>query len=225
MIWLVLVAVVFVGGGAWFVAKSMMTRVIVAVVGLVAVGIYFWVGKPNMPDDPLEGRIAVIEAKFKTDPASLNGAEMMAYAEQKARDEPDNPGPHLAIGSLLEMSGQTDQALAAYQDALRRDPNEIETIKRLANLRFKSTGEIDEYTAALYREAYRQLPTEYQYGFFAGVGDWLAGKKADAEAIWADVEAKTPKDDDRRTMFDVMRKQFGIGESPAEAPKGPKTPG
>ena len=61
MIWLVLVAVVFVAGGAWFIAKSMKTRAIVLVAGLAAVGTYWLLGKPDMHDEPLDGRLVDIE--------------------------------------------------------------------------------------------------------------------------------------------------------------------
>jgi len=115
--------------------------------------------------------------------------------------------------------------LLAYESALRRDPNELEAIKKLANLRFQMTGTIDESTAALYHEWFKREPNELHIGFFAGMGDWLAGRKTEAEAIWADVEARTPKDDPRRQMYVAMRQQFGVDAAPQNGPEGQKPPG
>jgi cytochrome c-type biogenesis protein CcmH len=221
LIWLVIVAAVFVGGGAWLAARDWRTRGIVAAVGAAAVAGYWLIGKPDMRDAPLAGRLVEIE---KIDPSSLNGAQLMALAQKRAQEEPQNPGPHLAIGVLMEMAGQPNEAMLAYESALRRDPNELEAIKRLANLRFQTSGTIDEATSALYHEWFAREPNELHIGFFAGMGDWLAGRKAEAQAIWADVEARTPTDDPRRQMYAALREQFGVDAGQQGQREVPKTP-
>ena len=62
MIWLALVAAVFVIGGAWFVAGTLRTRLIVAGLGIASVATYWLVGHPDMGDRPLDRRLAAIEA-------------------------------------------------------------------------------------------------------------------------------------------------------------------
>ena len=62
MTWIVIVAVVFVAGGAWFVSRSMKVRAMVAAAGVAAVAGYFLLGKPAMHDRPLEQRLAEIES-------------------------------------------------------------------------------------------------------------------------------------------------------------------
>jgi cytochrome c-type biogenesis protein CcmH/NrfG len=222
LIWILVVAVVFVAGGAWFVSRSMAVRGIVAAAGVAAVAAYWLLGKPAMHDNPLDQRLTEIE-KLSTD--KLDGAQLMALAQKRAHEEPNNPGPHIAMGVLMEMAERPNEALLAYESALRRDPNELEAIKRLANLRFQTTGTIDEVTSALYHEWFKREPDQVHIGFFAGMGDWLAGRKAQAETIWADVEARTPKDDPRRQMYAAMRQQFGVHAAPKSAPEGQKPPG
>ena len=82
MIWLIVVAVVFVAGGAWFVSRSMMVRGIVAAAGVAAIAGYWLLGKPAMHDIPLDQRLAEIE-KLSTD--QLNGAQLMALAQRRAQ--------------------------------------------------------------------------------------------------------------------------------------------
>lgn len=221
MIWLIVVAVVFVGGGALLAAREWKMRGVVAAIGLAAVTAYWFIGKPDMHDEPLEGRLEEIE---KADPGKLNGAQLMALAQKRAQQDPGNPAPHIAMGMLMEMASQPNEAVLAYELALRRDPHQLEAIKRLANLRFQMTGTIDEATSALYHEWFKREPEEVHIGFFAGMGDWLAGRKAEAEKIWADVEARTPKGDPRRQMYAALRQQFGVDAGPQTKPEGQKPP-
>ena len=63
MIWLILVALVFVGGGSYLVAKTWRTRGIVFFAGLIAAASYIMLGKPDMPDDPLQARLEQLAKK------------------------------------------------------------------------------------------------------------------------------------------------------------------
>lgn len=219
MIWILVVAVVFVAGGAWFVSRSMMVRGVVAAAGVAAVAGYWLLGKPAMHDRPLEQRLAEIE-KLSTD--KLDGAQLMALAQKRAHEEPNNPGPHIAMGVLMEMAGQPNEAMMAYEAALRRAPAEVEVISRLADLRFKMTGDVDAATSALYHEWFKQRPDELRVGYLAGIGDWKAGRKEEAERIWADVEARTPQGDPRRGMYKALREMFGVDPPPPGTPQTPQ---
>lgn len=221
MIWLIVVAVVFVGGGAWLVARDWRTRGIVAAVGVAAVAAYWVIGKPGMPDDPLAGQIAHIEEIAKTNPESLNAAQLMALAQKRAHDDPKSPMPHWIIGEIMAASGRPNEAMLAFEAALRRDPTHLPTIRDLADLRFRTTTQVDEYTSALYHEWYRQEPNEVRAGFLAGLGDWVAGRKDEARKIWADVEARTPADDPVRAMFTALKRKYGVDAAPAQPDKPP----
>jgi len=193
-------------------------------VGLAAVGTYFLLGKSNMADEPLKARIAQIQKQWdEQGPQTLSADQIMALAEEKAREEPNNPGPHLAIGTLLEIAGRPQEAMMAYESALRRSPDEIEAIKKLADLRFKMTQEVDPVTTALYAEWYRREPDQLRAGYLAGIGTWLEGKKTEAEAIWADVEAKSPPAP-VRGMYLALRQAYGIDPAPAAPAVPPSKP-
>jgi cytochrome c-type biogenesis protein CcmH/NrfG len=222
LIWLVLVAVVFVAGGAWLVARSMLTRGIVLFAGLAAAGAYMLLGRPFMHDEPLSGRLAEIEKQAREKPETMTAAQLMALAQERAQEKPKDPMPHWLMGEILEASGQGNEAVLAYEAALRRDPAHLPTIKDLADLRFKMTGQVDAATSVLYHQVYSAEPTNIRAGYMAAIGDWVAGRKDEAKALFAEIDAKTPKDGPYPQMFAALRQMFGIDPP---APDAPKTPG
>ncbi|MDP3492281.1 MAG: hypothetical protein Q8R82_04150 [Hyphomonadaceae bacterium] len=210
MIWLVLVAVVFVAGGTWLVAKSMRTRAVVLVAGLAAVGVYWMLGRPDLPDDPLEGRIESIEELAKRDPESMRVDQVIALAQKRALENPQDPAPHWIMGKMLEASNNPQGALLAYESALRRDPTNIDVVADLADLRFKMSGQVDTATTQLYQQAFEARPDNLRIGYLAGIGLWLQGKKDEAEAMWAGIDAKASETGPERQMFAALRQMFGI---------------
>jgi cytochrome c-type biogenesis protein CcmH/NrfG len=221
LIWLIGVAVVFVVGGAWFVSRSMLVRGIVAAVGVVAVAAYWFLGKPDMRDAPLAGRLAEIESQARENPESMTPMQLMALLGQRAQENPDDPTPHMYMGKLLQDADRPTEALLAYESALRRDPANLETLRELPDLRFQMTGEVDPATTALYHQWYRLEPEQLRAGYMAGLGDWLTGKKTEAEALWAEIEAKTPEGDPRRQMFTALRQAYGVDPAPPDQAQPP----
>jgi cytochrome c-type biogenesis protein CcmH/NrfG len=238
LIWLILVAVVFVAGGTWLVAKSMPMRLSVLALGVAGVGAYWFIGHPGMSDQPLEARLAEVEEMIRTAPERLNEKQAIALAERRAREEPTDATAHMLIARMYESLAQKAQAegmqlaqggdeLAAaeqaavmqesllkaeeaYTESLRRNPNNPEVIAELADLRFKTTGEVDERTTRLYQAAFQASPDRFRYGYLAGIGLWLQGKKPEAEALWADIDARAPAEGPERQMFAALRQMFGI---------------
>lgn len=221
MIWLVVVAVVFVAGGAWFVAKSMRTRVIVLLTGIAAAAGYLLLGRPSMHDEPLSGRLHEIEELARTSPDKMTAAQLMALAQERAQKAPNDPMPHWIMGEILEASGQANQAMLAFEAALRRDPDHVPTAKSLADLRFKTSGQIDEATTMLYHQVYRAEPDNLRAGYMAGIGDWLAGRQDEARALLAQIDAKTPKDGPYPQMFAALRQMFGVDAPSSSAEPNP----
>jgi cytochrome c-type biogenesis protein CcmH/NrfG len=242
LIWLVLVAVVFVAGGTWLVAKTIQTRLIVAALGVAGIGAYWFIGHPDMSDRPLDVRLAEIEEMIRTTPEKLDEHQAIAVAESRARKEPTDPTAHMLIGRMYESLAQKAQADGmrlvqggdenaaaeqaavmqeslmkaeeAYSESLRRNPNNPEVIADLADLRFKTTGEVDERTTRLYQAAFQANPNQFRYGYLAGIGLWLQGKKAEAEALWADIDTRAPPGGPERGMFAALRQMFGIDQPP-----------
>jgi cytochrome c-type biogenesis protein CcmH/NrfG len=182
-------------------------------------------GKPYMHDEPLSGRLAEIEKQAKENPETMTAAQLMALAQERAQKAPNDPMPHWIMGEILEASGQTNEAMLAFESALRRDPNHLPTIKNLADLRFKASGQVDEATSILYHQVYKAEPNNLRAGYMAAIGDWVAGRQDQAKALMTEIDAKTPKDGPYPQMFAALRQMFGIDPFPPAAPVAPNKPG
>jgi cytochrome c-type biogenesis protein CcmH/NrfG len=310
LIWLILVALVFVGGGSYLVAKTWTTRGIVFFAGVVAALSYIMLGKPDMPDDPLQARLEQLAKKPEAD---LSGVEYLAIQEQRLKNSPNDPEPHKKIGDLyaaagrpqdamqsysaaltrdpnykpaldaisalqFQVSGEVDQATrdrlpeirqlaqtnpesltavqfmalleervsqapddskayqmmgkllasvgqvekaeAAYREVLKRDDRNVEVLADLADMRFKSSKlKIDAETSDLYHRAYKLDPANLRVGYMAGIGDWVAGKQAEARKQLAEIDARTPEGSPYPQMFAALRQMFGIDPAPPVPPK------
>ncbi len=228
MIWIAIAAALVLAAGILFLARTTRSRLIIAVAGVAAIGGYWFMGKPGMPDEPLSSRVQTLETEFKKAPESLTPEQILAVAQRSAQERPKEPGPHVAMGVIFEQAGRPNEAIMAYQAALRRDPNFVPAMTRLADLLFKmSEGKFDAPMTQLYHRAFELDPTDLRIGYFAAVGDWQAGKKAEAEAQFAKIEAQTADGDPRRQMFKAMREAFASDKPPAEPPSQTpaKTPG
>lgn len=242
MIWILLVALVFVGGGAWMVARTLQTRVIVGALGVVAVAAYWFIGHPNMADEPLEARLERIETQIRTNPEGVDARAVIAVVEQKIRERPDDPTGYLLVARtyksldgesqmnavrLSEAGDQqgagreaanaqdsTEKAEQAFVEYLRRGGSDPVAMGELADLRFTRTTDVDEFTTTLYQSAFAANPEQVRLGFLAGIGLWKQGQKAEAEALWADVDKRTPPEAPIRQMYAAMRQMFGVDTAP-----------
>jgi cytochrome c-type biogenesis protein CcmH len=208
LIWIILVAVVVVIGGSWLVAKSMRTRAVVFVAALLAVGGYAVVGKPNKPDLPLSGRIEELEQQAKKTPENITPDQIMAIAERRSKEHPKDPQPHYIMGVLLKGTGKPNEAMLAFESALRRDPKFVPAMVALADLLFESGDVVTADAQRLYQEAFTLQPADLRLGYMTGVGDWQAGKKDEAEKLWASLDARATAGD--KTLEGVANDLFSV---------------
>jgi cytochrome c-type biogenesis protein CcmH len=219
MIWILLTGAAATAAGAWLFARTLVSRLVIAGAGAAGLIGYIALGQPDQPDQPLSARVAELEAQAATNAESLTGDQVMAILQERARRDPADPMPHKFMGDLMAQVGRGQEAMLAYQAALRRDPNNLEAIKALADLSFRSSMQVDAATARLYRRAYELDPSDLRVGYMAGIGDWQAGRREEAEALWAKLEAQAPEGDARREMFKALRDMFtGEQSAPAAAP-------
>ncbi|MBI1360914.1 MAG: hypothetical protein GC155_11605 [Alphaproteobacteria bacterium] len=208
MIWIALVAAVIVIGGSWFVAKSMRTRLIVFVAASLAAGAYLWLGHPSKPDEPLSGRVSELEARATKAPDTLTASQIMAIAEQRSKLKPKDPMPHYIMGIVLQNTGKAREAILAFESALRRDPKNEPAMVALADLLFESSGKVDGDVLKLYEQARQMQPGDLRLGYMVGIGEWQAGKRDEAEALWASLEQKAPPGD--TTLRDLADGLFSM---------------
>ena len=146
---------------------SRSTYIWLAVAVVLAGVAYLFKGRPLLPDQPFSAREAEIAAR----PADeLLPGEMLARLQKTSRERPDEPEPQYYIGVLLRAQGRTDDALRAFQSALRRDSEYIPALIGLADaVVTRDGGMITEPAARLYDRAWRLDNSEIRAGILAAM--------------------------------------------------------
>ncbi|WP_291195934.1 tetratricopeptide repeat protein [Hyphomonas sp.] len=197
-----------------------MSRTNLAILGAcLAVGVagYILVGTPGAGDQPMSQRQAALAEKVATDPQSLSPAELLSRLEQAVKDQPDAPEPHFFIGEMLRAQGRPQDALRAYQSALRRNSDYVPALVALSDVLVElSGGTVGPDATRLYARAYELDETQVRAGMFAAMGAAQAGDQEKAEQAMRYIYARLPKDDPRRERFRAMIE--AIGEEGATAP-------
>lgn len=182
----------------------------------LALGIagYVVTGRPGMADQPMKARQSALAKKIAEDPASLTSAEMLSRLEQTVIDEPDAPEPHFFIGQMLRAQNRPEDALRAYQSALRRNEDFVPALVALADVLVElSDGAVGPDATRLYARAYQLDETQVRAGMWAAMGASQAGDQEKAEQAMRYIYSRLPEDDPRRERFRAMIE--AIGEAPA----------
>ncbi len=197
-----------------------MSRTNLVILGAcLAVGVagYVLVGKPGAGDQPMSLRQAALAEKVATDPESLSPAELLSRLEQAVKDQPDAPEPHFFIGEMLRAQGRPEDALRAYQSALRRNSDYVPALVALSDVLVElSGGAVGPDATRLYARAYELDETQVRAGMFAAMGAAQDGDQEKAEQAMRYIYARLPEDDPRRERFRAMIE--AIGEEGATAP-------
>lgn len=184
---------------------------------LLGAGGYLLIGKPGMADQPMAARQAALAEKVRLDPQSLTEGEMLSRLEQAVIDKPDEPQPHYFIGEMLRTQGRAEDAVRAYQSALRRDQEFVPALIGLADVLTQlSDGLIGPDATRLYARAYQLDETQVSAGMRAAMGAAQAGDQEKAEQAMRYIYARLPEDDPRRERFRPMIEAIGQG-APSDA--------
>lgn len=179
------------------------TGLIIAGGVLAALAIYLLKGNPFLAEQPYAER----EAELAARPASeLSPPEMLARLQLAAREQPDAPEPQYFIGVLLRAQGQTDDALRAFQSALRRDPDHVDSLIALADaVMLRDGGRVTDPSARLYDRAWRLDKTKVRAGLLSALPAYEAGDLEAAEAHWAKITAELDPGDPRLGMLEAFK--------------------
>lgn len=192
-------------------------KLIFAVIFVAALGLYFWRGQPRMAEQPFDERAAEIAA---ADPNTLIPDELLTRLQSLASSRPNDPEPHYFIGNLLRSNGRSEDAIHAYQSALRRDDRHVASLIALGDLRMnEQSGVVSENAARLYERAWRLDDQQVRAGFLVGLAAYQDGREDEASAIWNTVENAIVNDDAAREGLHAMIQQ--ATQSPVPAPDRP----
>ncbi|MEO9971757.1 MAG: hypothetical protein ABJG15_18315 [Hyphomonadaceae bacterium] len=186
MIWLVWVFGFFTVLGASQIAraKGRGDRAVIAILiaGFLASLGYLFIGRAGLPDQPYQARIAKLEA---IPPEQRSRAEVLAQFESLIREQPDNPRPHFVIGEMMAGQGRNDDAIRAFQSALRRDERFVPAMIGMADAITRSAqGRVGPQAKRIYERALTIDPAQLHAGFMYGVGTWQDGDDEAARLVW-----------------------------------------
>jgi cytochrome c-type biogenesis protein CcmH/NrfG len=187
----------------------------------IAAGIagYVWVGRPGFGDQPMQARQAALAEKVATSPESLSQPELLSRLEQAVVDQPDAPEPHYFIGEMLRAQGRPQDALRAYQSALRRNQDFVPALVALGDVLVElGGGAVSPDATRLFGRAYELDETQVRAGMYAAMGAAQAGEQEKAEQAMRYIYARLPEDDPRRERFRAMIEAIGEG-GPAAPPQ------
>ncbi len=121
-------------------------------------------------------------------PTAANTA--IAYARERIKTKPDQAWNHAIFGDLFGQLGRNDDALAAYQEAVRLDPPAIALRKKLADKLIESKR-VDD-AVAVYREGIRLDPNDTQCRFNLALALGNSGKFDEVIAVCREMVRVTP---------------------------------
>lgn len=195
---------------------------VVSAVLLIAgsIGFYAMLGRPGEPDMPMEARLAV-------DPAKADIPTLVAQAETRLRNDPDDGrGWDMLLPIYLRM-GRAKEAVTAADNAIRLlgSTSEREAMRGEAQTRAAS-GEVTEAAKTSFRTALRLDPSNASARFFLALGSSQAGDIAAAVAAWKAVLDLGPADapwmEASRMAYDDARRELEAS-LPAQSSPGPSS--
>jgi cytochrome c-type biogenesis protein CcmH len=186
--------------------------VLCAAVPMAALGLYLWIGRPDLPGQPLAGRDM---------DAALRDAPVEEVAEtlfQRLAMDPGRPDGWLLLARTYMQLGQYDQAAMAYGQAIAwlGDKAAASHYSSFGEaLTLAAGGRVTGEAKTAFEKALALDPGDPPARYYlaqakAQAGD-TAGAKADLEALLAD----TPADAPQRPLIEQAIAQIG---APAGAP-------
>ncbi len=187
---LIIVGLVASAALAYWIAKSWAMRAGVFAAFCVGVVSYSVIGAPSYADNPLHKRLDELR---NLDPQTISPDQWIALLQERAKETPDDPQPHKFIGDMLMAKGQPDEAVRAYQSALRRDANFVSALTPLADALVAIEGrKVTEQAQKIYIAAFAADTSNVKAAFMPGMKYWLDGDRDSAREWWAKAQSMMP---------------------------------
>ena len=168
--------------GQGIVVNRALVSAVALVIALLAGGLYLAFGSPNLPDQPF----AVREAQLLTRaPETLSEDEIMLLLQEQAKKKPKDAMPHALMAQVLVSVGRDQDALRAYQAALRRNPNNAEWIAETGGVLMRlNDNQVGSDAQKAFEAALKLDPKSPSAAFYLGLARWQVGDAKDALTIW-----------------------------------------
>jgi len=165
---------------------------VAAVIALGAGGLYLIYGSPQKTDQPFVQREAELLSR---PPETFSEDEIMLLLQEQAKKAPEDPMPHALMAQVLGSAGRDQDALRAFQAAIRRDPKNADLIAETGAVLMRlNEGVVGADAKSAFDAALQLKPNSVSARFYLGLADWQAGKKTEALAAWRTAYSLNAKD-------------------------------
>lgn len=181
-----------------------------------ALGLYLTLGSPDMPDRPLEERLAAPAENQTID-------ELVAKAERHLAENPEDGKGWEVLAPIYMRLGNVEAAANAYSNAIRLlGPTTTYLTDMGEALTVANEGIVTADARKAFEEAVKLEPKAVKPRFFIALALGQEGKKEAAIAAWESLLADAdPKAFWVPAAQEELRKVGGTVPSAAETPKGP----
>lgn len=175
------------------VSRRSRSRPLVAAFCSVAVlalsfGGYLALGSPSMEDQPLAARLNV-------DPRQASVPVLIARAEQRLREAPDDIAGWRALGPIYLRTGDYDAAIGAFQRVIELGGENAADLSRLAEaMMAKADGEVTADAQDALRRSVALEPSEPRANYLLAVAKAQDGDRDGAIADFAALVETLPED-------------------------------
>lgn len=163
---------------------------IIAVIVLMptlAFGLYYKIGSPAMPDQPLAARLAA-------QGANIDANIMIAKVEAHLRHHPDDVKGFELLAPIYLRLGRFRHAAYAFHQILRLKGETAEGRADYAEaLVAAANGDVSPQAMASFQKALKLDPQNAKARFYQGLVEEQGGDKAAALAIWRKLVASAPE--------------------------------
>ena len=186
-----------------------------ALIPLVALGVYRQVGQPDQPDMPLRARLDSM-------PSRNDFAAAVAKMELHIAAHPDDTQALELMAPIRVRTGEFDKALRARETLLRVLG---ETPERLAGVAeataAANNGTFSPQAVAQLEKALKLDPKLPEARYYLGAAAAQGGDIEKARTLWRALAADLPKDSPPRKSLEEQIAQLDAPQTQADAPQPP----
>jgi cytochrome c-type biogenesis protein CcmH len=184
---------------------------VVALIGLplVAAGLYYPLGSPDLPDSPLAQRARAPGATQSLD-------KLVAQVEQHLEAEPADGRGWTILAPVLARLGRMDDAVHAFRNSITYSGENATRRADLGEALVAAAGGVVTGEAkAEFERAVALSADDVKANYFLGLAAEQDGHAAEAASIWRAMLAKAPPDAPWRPL--VQSSLARVGGAPAPA--------
>lgn len=167
----------------------------IAVTVLGALGLYFVIASPGLPDQEFERRVD----EWASRPETLEAPQLAAVVARVVREHPDDYQALVMLGVARFEANDPLAAASAFRRALRVNPDEAQTWARLGESLVRVTdGVVGAEAEAAFHEALKRDADQLGARYFLGEAALARGDAGQVRAMWLPLIAILTPGDPRR---------------------------